>query len=83
MVPRLGVCVCEALTCYLNQVSGGHILGVGAKPESQRWTQDTVKKKMLMSEKAGLAITYISVLRVRDTLLSPEQKKYLRFLAME
>lgn len=37
--------VCDALTCYLNQVCSGHIPGVGAKPESQRWTQDTVKKE--------------------------------------
>lgn len=44
MIPRLGVGVREALTCYLNQVCGGHVLGVGAEPESQRRTQDTVKK---------------------------------------
>lgn len=39
--------VCDALTCYLNQVCSGHIPGVGAKSESQRWTQDTVEKKCL------------------------------------
>lgn len=41
----VGVDECEALTCYLHQVCSGHILGVGAEPESQRWTQDTKKNK--------------------------------------
>lgn len=50
MIPRLGGWrvlwrVREALTCYLNQVCSGHVLGVGAEAESQRWTQDTVKKQ--------------------------------------
>lgn len=82
MTPRLGVGVCEALTRYLNQVCSGHILGVGAKPKGQRWTQDPVKKKKKKTLRL-LANTQIAVLSVRDTLLSPERNKYLRFLAME
>lgn len=33
------------LTCNLNQICSGHVLGVGANSKSQSWTQDTAKKK--------------------------------------
>lgn len=39
------------LTCDLNQICSGHVLGVGANSKSQRWTQDTAREKKKTDKK--------------------------------
>lgn len=63
--PGLRTGACEDLTCNPYQVCSGQILGVGAEPESQRWSQDTVKKKSVRESWLVFPICYMLTMSAR------------------